>query len=123
MFLIRLARNQTKKFSMNFYHDQGRLPLVQIGQDWEREFTEYEIKDDSGRSDIALPPDQFNNLANRVKEKLDASALQGHYAAIATSAKRRRFIRTVMASKGIRNPVIAYEEIMANERPAIVGVA
>jgi len=118
-----VRRRMSYQFVSKMRDDQGRLPLVQIGQDWEREFTEYEIKDDSGRSDIALPPDQFNNLANRVKEKLDASALQGHYAAIATSAKRRRFIRTVMASKGIRNPVIAYEEIMANERPAIVGVA
>ena len=118
-----VRRRMSYQFVSKMRDDQGRLPLVQIGQDWEREFTEYEIKDDTGRSDIALPPDRFNSLANKVKDKLDASALQGHYAVIATSAKRRRFIRTVMASKGIRNPVIAYEEIMANERPAIVGVA
>lgn len=101
----------------------GKLPLVQIGPDWENKFTQYEISDASGRKDIALPPDEFNKLAEAVKKQLDTSATQGHFAAIAVGAKRRRFLKTVLSAKGIRNPVISYEEIMANERPAIVGVA
>ncbi len=101
----------------------GRLPLVQIGPDWENQFTAHEIADPSGRRDVALPPDEFNRLANSVKQQLDNSATQGHFAAVATSANRRRFLKTVLSAKGIRNPVISYEEIMANERPAIVGVA
>lgn len=101
----------------------GRLPLVQIGPDWESRFSEHEISDPNGRKDIALPPDEFNRLASSVKEQLDNSATQGHFAAVATSANRRRFLKTVLSAKGIRNPVISYEEIMANERPAIVGVA
>ena len=72
---------------------------------------------------MALPPDEFNSLAKSVKEQLDISATQGHFAAVATSARRRRFLKTVLSAKGIRNPVISYEEIMATERPAIVGVA
>lgn len=102
---------------------QGRLPLVQIGPDWETKFAEYETSDAAGRKDIALPPDEFNKLADSVKTQLDSSATQGHFAAVATSANRRRFLKTVLSAKGIRNPVISYEEIMANERPAIVGVA
>ena len=102
---------------------QGRVPIVQIGPQWEKTFGEYELSDDAGRKDIALPPATFNDLAKAIKDKLDQGASQGHYAAIATSQKRRRFIKTVMAAKNIRNPVIAYEEIMTNERPAIVGVA
>ena len=101
----------------------GRLPLVQIGPEWETRFSEHEIADPSGRKDIALPPDEFNRLADSVKSQLDNSATQGHFAAVATSANRRRFLKTVLSAKGIRNPVISYEEIMANERPAIVGVA
>ncbi len=111
------------QFVSKLRDDQGRLPLVQIGPDWETRFTEHEIADASGRKDIALPPDEFNRLANSVKEQLDSSATQGYFAAVATSANRRRFLKTVLSAKGIRNPVISYEEIMANERPAIVGVA
>jgi len=102
---------------------QGRVPIVQVGPKWETTFGEYEVSDDAGRKDVALPPGTFNDLAKAIKDKLDQGAAQGHYAAIATSQKRRRFIKTVMAAKNIRNPVIAYEEIMTNERPAIVGVA
>ena len=111
------------QFLTKLRDDQGRLPLVQIGPDWETQFSKYEISDSTGRSDVALPPDEFNRLAKSVKEKLDDSALKGHFAAVATSGKRRRFLKTVLSAKGIRNPVISYEEIMATERPAIVGVA
>lgn len=101
----------------------GRLPLVQISPDWESKFVNHEITDSSGRKDVALPPDEFNKLASSVKEQLDTSATKGHFAAVATSANRRRFLKTVLTAKGIRNPVISYEEITAGERPAIVGVA
>ncbi|RZV39178.1 MAG: hypothetical protein EX271_10785 [Acidimicrobiales bacterium] len=102
--------------------DQGRLPLVQIGPDWETLFNEHEVRDDTGRSDIALPPETFNKLADSVRSELDTSAVKGCYAAVATSAKRRRFLSTVLAAKGIRNPVLSYDEITVSERPAIVGV-
>ncbi|MEP6342148.1 MAG: flagellar biosynthesis protein FlhA [Maricaulaceae bacterium] len=118
-----VRRRLSYQFLSKLRDGQGRLPLVQIGPEWETQFASHEITDSSGRSDIALPPDEFNRLANSVKEKLDASALQGHFAAVATSAKRRRFLKTVLSAKKIRNPVISYEEIMATERPAIVGVA
>ncbi|MBL4871497.1 MAG: flagellar biosynthesis protein FlhA [Robiginitomaculum sp.] len=111
------------QFIAKLRDDQGRLPLVQLGPEWEDLFTKYEIKQDSGNVDIALPPDEFKRLAGAVREKLDSSASQGNYAAIATSARRRRFIKTVMTAKGIRNPVISYEEIPPTERPVILAVA
>lgn len=111
------------QFVMKLRDDQGRLPLVQVGPEWETLFLEHEIKDETGRTDIALPPETFNRLATSVKTELDTSATNGCYAAVATSAKRRRFLKTVLAAKGIRNPVLSYEEITVNERPAIVGVA
>ncbi|PHR92193.1 MAG: flagellar biosynthesis protein FlhA [Robiginitomaculum sp.] len=111
------------QFIAKMRDDQGRLPLVQLGPDWENLFTKHEIKQEGGNVDIALPPDEFKRLADAVSEKLDSSAAQGNYAAIATSARRRRFIKTVMAAKGIRNPVISYEEIPPNERPVILAVA
>lgn len=118
-----VRRRLSYQFVTKLRDGQGRLPLVQIGPDWETQFSNHEIADGSGRTDIALPPEEFNRLANSVKSQLDQSATQGHFAAVATSAKRRRFLKTVLSAKGIRNPVISYEEITANERPAIVGVA
>ncbi|MDB2438706.1 flagellar biosynthesis protein FlhA [Hellea sp.] len=118
-----VRRRLSYQFVTKLRDKQGRLPLVQIGPDWETQFSGHEISDGSGRSDVALPPDEFNRLANSVKEQLDLSATQGHFAAVATSAKRRRFLKTVLSAKGIRNPVVSYEEIMSTERPAIVGVA
>ncbi len=115
------------QFISKLHDEQGRLPLVQIGPDWEAVFSQHEIKQEDSQkrvlADIALPPEEFNRLASAVQSGLDKSAQAGQYAAIATSAHRRRFIRTVMAAKGIRNPVISYEEIPPTEKPAILAVA
>lgn len=111
------------QFVSKLRDNQGRLPLVQIGPTWETHFQQNEQIDESGRRDIALPPDDFNRLAKSVREQLDNSARQGVYAAIATTSKRRRFIRSVLNAKGVKNPVVSYEEIGASERPAVMGVA
>jgi flagellar biosynthesis protein FlhA len=103
--------------------DAGRLPLVQLGPEWEQLFSEHEVQGAGDQSDIALPPQEFNRLADSIQQKLNSSASSGTYAAIATSTKRRRFLKTVLSAKGIRNPVISYEEIASTEKPAIVGVA
>jgi flagellar biosynthesis protein FlhA len=55
--------------------------------------------------------------------KLNETAQKGIVAAVATTSKRRRFLQTVLASKGIRNAVVAYEEISAKSKPYIIGVA
>jgi len=101
----------------------GRLPLVQLSADWEQKFAEYEIGNDQGGSDIALPPELFNELISAIQSKLNESAQKGIVASVATSSRRRRFLQTVLSSKGIRNAVLAYEEISAKTRPHIVGVA
>lgn len=122
--LADFVRNRISyQFVSKLRDENGRLPLVQIGQGWETQFQENEQVDESGRRDIALPPDEFNRLAKSVKEQLDNSARKGVYAAIATTSKRRRFIRSVLNAKGVRNPVVSYEEIGTSERPAVMGVA
>ena len=103
--------------------DQGRLPLIQLSTAWEQKFAEYEVQGEGGSSDIALPPEVFGELINSVQAKLNEVAQKGIVAAVATSSRRRRFLQTVLASKGIRNAVIAYEEINAKARPYIIGVA
>ena len=101
----------------------GYLPLIQLSPDWEELFSQHESEQASGVVDIALSPTDFNRLANAVKEKISKAISGGAFPAIVTSAKRRRFLTTVLSAKGVRNSVIAYEEIDPSERPSILGVA
>lgn len=100
----------------------GTIPLVQLAPEWEDTFTTYEIRTDRGSGDVALPPESFNQLADGIAEKLGQAAEAGAYAAVVTSMRRRRFLRTVMAAKGIMNPVLSFEEIGIDARPALVGL-
>ena len=101
---------------------QGRLPLLQLSTNWEQKFNEHEITREDGGSDIALPPEMFGELTNAVQAKLNEMAQKGVVASVATSSRRRRFLQTVLASKGMRNAVLAYEEIGSKSKPYIVGV-
>lgn len=96
----------------------GLLPLVQLGADWEEVFAAHDRD-----GDVALPPAEFNRLASAVSDKVAQAGAEGRYPAVATTARRRRFLRTVLSSKGVRNPVLSFEEIGSNARPALLGVA
>ena len=99
----------------------GTLPLVQLAPEWEDTFTTYQVEADRGL-DIALPPEIFNKLADAASEKLNDANQNGINAALVTSTRRRRFLRTVMRARGINNPVLSFEEIGLDARPALVGV-
>lgn len=100
----------------------GTIPLIQLSPEWEKTFATYQIEGDRGQRDVALPPDQFSKLANGVAERLNRAADMGTFPALVTSTLRRRFLRTVLAAKGISAPVLSYEEIGIEARPAMVGV-
>ena len=100
----------------------GNLALIQLSPEWEQKFKDHEIEHPNGASDVALPPELFSELTSSIQEKLNVGARQGILASIATSSNRRRFLQTVLSSKGIRNSVLAYEEIGPNARPKIIGV-
>lgn len=106
-----------------FSDTDGRLPLVQLGPQWEERFSTHELKGENGHSDIALPPEMFAELVTNVQAKLNDLAKTGTVGVVATSARRRKFLRTVLVSKGIRNAVLAYEEIGHRAQPYIAGVA
>ncbi len=100
----------------------GTIPLIQLAPEWEDTFTSYEIRSERSSGDVALPPDRFNELADGISEKLGQAASAGAYAAVVTTMRRRRFLRTVLAAKGIMNPVLSFEEIGIDARPALVGL-
>jgi flagellar biosynthesis protein FlhA len=101
----------------------GALPLIQLGPDWEETFQKYQLPEGSGVVDVALPPAEFNRLAGAVAEKLNAAGAHGRFPAIVTSTKRRRFLQTVLSAKGIRNPVLSFEEVGTSSKPAVLGLA
>jgi flagellar biosynthesis protein FlhA len=101
----------------------GALPLIQLNPSWEELFQSYQLPEGSGIVDVALPPAEFNRLASSVAERIAHAGSQGRYPAVVTSTKRRRFLHTVLAAKGIRNPVFSFEEIGTGARPAVLGLA
>jgi flagellar biosynthesis protein FlhA len=72
--------------------------------------------------DVALPPDLFNRLAGAVAERVAEVGAGGVQAGLVTTVRRRRFLRTVIASRGLTNPVLSYDEIGLDARPALVGL-
>lgn len=102
--------------------DDGTIPLVQLAPEWEDTFATYQLPSDKGGGDVALPPDQFNRLATSISEKIAAASEAGAYPAVVTSMKRRRFLRTVLTAKGVTNPVLSFEEIGIDAKPALVGL-
>jgi flagellar biosynthesis protein FlhA len=101
--------------------DDGTIPLIQLAPEWEKTFSSYQIEGDRGQRDVALPPEQFSRLASALAERLNRAAETGVYPALVTSTLRRRFLRTVMGAKGLSAPVLSYEEIGMDARPAMVG--
>ncbi len=102
--------------------DKGRLPLLQLSTQWEQRFSEHEVRNEAGGSDVALPPELFSELINGIQAKLNEFAQKGVVLCVATSSRRRRFLQTVLSSRGIRNAVLSYEEIGPRARPQIIGV-
>jgi flagellar biosynthesis protein FlhA len=99
----------------------GSVPLIQLSPDWERTFSTYQIDSDRGQRDVALPPEVFARLANGLTERANRAAESGVYPALVTSVGRRRFLRTVVHAKGLHMPVLSYEEIGTDARPALIG--
>ena len=98
------------------------MPLLQLAPEWEDTFTAYQLPNDRGAGDIALPPDKFNRLVNNVAEKVARASESGVFPALITSTRRRRFLKTVLAAKGMSTPVLSFEEIGLDAKPAMVGV-
>lgn len=101
--------------------EDGTIPLIQLAPEWEKAFVTYQIDGEKGQRDVALPPDQFSRLANNMAEKLNKAAESGLQPALVTSSLRRRFIRTVLGARGLTAPVLSYEEIGLEARPAMIG--
>ncbi|MEE9426705.1 MAG: flagellar biosynthesis protein FlhA [Paracoccaceae bacterium] len=102
--------------------DDGTLPLIQLAPEWEERFLEYQVDGENGGGDVALPPDEFNRLASLIAERIAKVGETGTFPALITSARRRRYLRTLLNAKGISNSVLSFDEIGADSKPALVGL-
>ncbi|WP_425592077.1 flagellar biosynthesis protein FlhA [Epibacterium ulvae] len=102
--------------------EDGTIPLVQLAPEWEETFATYQVDAQGNGLDIALPPDQFNRLADGLNERLTTVTEQGIFAAVVTSTRRRRYLKTILRARGITNPVLSFEEIGLEAQPALVGM-
>ncbi|MBM7066216.1 flagellar biosynthesis protein FlhA [Actibacterium sp. 188UL27-1] len=100
----------------------GTVPMLQLAPEWENTFTKYQLDANTQHPDIALPPEEFNKLADGVAEWLATAADSGVNPAVITSGRRRRFLRTVLSARGISSPVLSFEEIGMETNPSIVGL-
>lgn len=100
----------------------GTIPLIQLAPEWEETFMTYQMDGGQGALDVALPPDRFEALTKGLAEQIGDAGSRGVVPAVVTSARRRRFLRTVMAAKGMTSPVMSFEEIGVEARPTLVGV-
>lgn len=119
----RVRRKLSLQISTDLVDHEGTLPLVQIGNEWEEIFRQYELRDNNGMVlDVALPPSEITNLVAAINNKLQEAGRQGRYASITCPGERRRLIRAIMDAKQMRQSVIAYEEIHPRVKPALLAV-
>ena len=57
----------------------GTLPLLQLAPEWEERFQHHQIEGERGHQDVALPPEDFNKLANSVSDRLAKAGETGVY--------------------------------------------
>ncbi|SPF81223.1 flagellar biosynthesis protein FlhA [Pseudoprimorskyibacter insulae] len=100
----------------------GSIPLIQLAPQWEDKFTAYQIEGDRGGYDVALPPEEFEKLTSNLADQIGKATENGISAAVVTSSRRRRFLHTIMAAKGLSAPVLSFEEIGLDAKPSLVGM-
>ena len=111
------------QFIENYKAADGTLPLVQLSAKWEEIFSRA-FDGKAGEAPVgSLTADDYRRLGEEIQEALNKAALTGAYAAVAVPGRRRRFVRDVLKSRGIKNPVVAFEEVGAGSRPSMLAVA
>jgi flagellar biosynthesis protein FlhA len=104
-------------------NSENQLNIVQLSQEWEKIFSTYQVNGDShNRSEIALPPPLLQELLDKTTEKVNSVQSDQTQTAVVTTSKRRKFISSILAAKGISNPVLSYDEIDQNVSLNLIGV-
>lgn len=117
-----VRRTMSFQFIEAYQGGDGTLPLIQLSPKWDQVFAE-RMEANTDNAVGTLTTEEFKRLGDEVQEALNKAALSGAYASVVVSSRRRRFVRDVLRSRGIKNPVIAFEEIVPGSKPAMLAVA
>lgn len=98
----------------------GRVHLLQLDHAWEQTFEKYSSVE-RGVPRVALPPALFSQLASSVSEKMEEVSAQSRQFVVATSQVRRRFLFSLLKSKGLPVQVLSYEELVGHKDMALLG--
>lgn len=99
----------------------GTVPLVQLDPGWEDRFRSYQTDDTNGAHSVALPPEVFSQLSTAVADAVAEVNDKGHRAGLVVPSIRRRFLHSVIRANRLHIPVLSFEEIGLEARPALVG--
>lgn len=99
----------------------GSVPVIQLAPEWEELFSTHQVPVDDSSFNVALPKNDFEHLTTHAATLVSDAQTNGIIAAFVTSAKRRRFLRTVLSSKGMSNPVLSFDELGIESKPTLIG--
>jgi flagellar biosynthesis protein FlhA len=112
-----VRRRLSLQITSNLKSDDGSVPLLQLGEGWEKVFREHE----HAESGVALPPSEIGRLADGVRLRLSELNGTGVQPALVTSGHRRRLVHTLLKAKGLATPVLSYDEVDLRARPLLLG--
>ncbi|NVO25974.1 flagellar biosynthesis protein FlhA [Donghicola sp. C2-DW-16] len=78
---------------------------------WEDLFSQSEVGAASQPSFVAIQPEELKRLSARLFEAASRSTRSGLSVALVVSAKRRRYLRSVLDASQIKLPVVSFEEL------------
>lgn len=78
---------------------------------WEELFSQSEVGGAGQASFVAMKPDELKRLSGKLLDAASSAARSNLSVALVVSAKRRRYLRSILDAAHIKVPVISFEEI------------
>ncbi|GGY43845.1 flagellar biosynthesis protein FlhA [Parvularcula lutaonensis] len=94
--------------------DDGTIPAVQIGDDWSERLTS-----EGGEPSL----ETMKELVRSIGSLIDKAAEAGVVPVVAVAGPMRRLVRRILATHGMRNPVLSLDEIRGHAKPVLFGTA
>jgi flagellar biosynthesis protein FlhA len=112
----RLAR----QISDLYADDQGYIPLLALGPQWEQAFAESLVGSGDDRQ-LALPPSRLQQFVGDVRKAFEQQALKGETPVLFTSPAARPFVRSIVDRFRPMTAVVSQNEIHPRARIRTVG--
>ena len=102
------------------FEGEAHHRAITLDQRWEEVFAQSERPQQG--SEIAIQPNDLKKLSTRLAESAAQAAQAGSNIALVVSAKRRRFLRSVLDASQVRMPVLSFEELGSGGNIQFEGV-